>query len=865
MIAHNPLHGSGQAGFPHPALALGDDAHTTQGVGMTDGRRRQPASDEAPHTIPEDAAVLAAPHQRTAPEASYLEPEQPQRRCVHGHSVVPNVSTPPPLPAFSPLGDGIVQSSLKFSSQLVQLRLQSFAHRLPQHRVHSIASLLYADMREAEKVERLRFAISTPLPVVDRKRTKFQQACFLGMQFQVELPHSFSEFRPKVIGIRFAVESNHDVVRESHHDDIAVCVLLTPCLDPQIEHVMKIDVGQERRGTSTLGRPFLRPYSLPVLQHAGPQPFLDEPYNTLVCDPMLDELHQPFVRNAIEEASDVQVEHPVHFSRQQSRVERVQRLVLAASWPEPVRKSEKVRFVDGVHHLDRGTLDDLVFQRRHSERSLPPVGFGNVHSTHRLRSVRSSLQPFRELLEIFFRLLPVMPPRLPVHARRGFLLQREVGHPQRFQVIDVVQERGEPHLLILSCCLTYPLQRTGRVAPARSPGRVLLGQVPFGQPSSLHPLRRRLSGIVRELPRYYRAVRLPKSVRHRRASLDFSMRPKATATLGGLGISRFPREVFPYVLGVSDRAGLWYTSRYRCTRWSLPLLLTASASRSKFLSRLNTRPARSPANASTPPLRATPHDSGPMWVGRVRWWRGSGLRMMPTFPPPPLSFRTAGFPQYGWKVGFSGSAFPRVAQVKPAPGMPCPTRRCASALRAPRFPTLRPALCRNNVFGSTLPCEELSPLPQRPSLRSGFYCPSPSTLNRPHPSHSQAHPVFAAGRLIRDAFAVLVRLGDPRVVPCFRCSSLLDMPPSTTAGSSLAACTQFLRQRCWPSPEIERLGTPKVPHHPLPMGRIFAASLVRYALRPVELLAPLADPTGCLPQPSEAFTPGLSNGSVALP
>ncbi len=30
MIAHNPLHGSGQAGFPHPALALGEDAYAAQ-------------------------------------------------------------------------------------------------------------------------------------------------------------------------------------------------------------------------------------------------------------------------------------------------------------------------------------------------------------------------------------------------------------------------------------------------------------------------------------------------------------------------------------------------------------------------------------------------------------------------------------------------------------------------------------------------------------------------------------------------------------------------------------------------------------------------------------------------------------------
>src|SRR6266478_839013 len=622
MIAHNPLHGSGQAGFPHPALALGEDAHASQGIGMTDGRHRQPASDEAPHAIPKDAAFLAAPRQRAMPEPPHLEPKEIQRRLVHGHPVVADVSTHHRLQPFTQFGDGCMHSSLKFGFHLVQLRLQPFADRLPQHREPSIAPLLHADVREAKKVERLRFPFSTPLPLVDRMRTELQKSRFLGMQLQVELPHSFRKFRPELIGIRFAVKAHHHVVRESHHDDITVRALLTPCLDPQIEYVMKIDVRQKRRSTSALGRPFLRPYSFPILQHAGLQPFLDEPHDAPIRHPVLDELHQPFVGNPIEEAFDVQIQHPVHFSRQQSGVQRIQRLMLASPWSEPVRKSKKVGFVDSVQHLDRRSLDDLVFQRRDSERSLPPVGLRDIHSTHRLRSVRSSLQPFGKVLEIPLPFFSVMPPRLPVHARRSFLLQSEVGHAQCFQVVDMVQERCEPQLLILSCCLTYPLQRTRRVNPARCPGRVLLWQVPFGQTLSLHPLRRRLPGFVRRLPRYCRSVRLPRSVRHRRTSLDFPMRPKATATLGVPGTSRFPNEVSAYVHGVSDRAGLWHTSRYRCTRWGLPYLLTASASRSEFLTRLNTRPVRSPST-----LRRRPCERLRMTRGRC----GSLLHFRMTF------------------------------------------------------------------------------------------------------------------------------------------------------------------------------------------------------------------------------------------
>jgi hypothetical protein len=76
------------------------------------------------------------------------------------------------------------------------------------------------------------------------------------------------------------------------------------------------------------------------------------------------------------------------------------------------------------------------------------------------------------------------------------------------------------------------------------------------------------------------------------------------------------------------------------------------------------------------------------------------------------------------------------------------------------------------------------PPPQGSSLETRLCCPGPSSLNRPHPPHSRAHRDFTVWRLIRDAFAVRERLGDPRAVPGFCCSFLPDMPSSMSPGSS---------------------------------------------------------------------------------
>ena len=79
------------------------------------------------------------------------------------------------------------------------------------------------------------------------------------------------------------------------------------------------------------------------------------------------------------------------FFRHDPDPERIQRIVLAAPRPEPVREAEEVLLVDRVEHLDHGPLDDLVLQRGDAQRPLPPVRLRDVHPPGRLRPVRPAM------------------------------------------------------------------------------------------------------------------------------------------------------------------------------------------------------------------------------------------------------------------------------------------------------------------------------------------------------------------------------------------------------------------------------------------------------------------------------------------
>jgi len=158
----------------------------------------------------------------------------------------------------------------------------------------------------------------------------------------------------------------------------------------------------------------------------------------------------------------------------------------------------------------------------------------------------------------------------------------------------------------------------------------------------------------------------------------------------------------------------------------------------------------------------------------------------------------------------------------------------------------------------------------------GIYSSAPEALARvrvivsrsvitywPHPPHSQAHRDFTAWRLIRDAFAVRERRGDPRVVPSFRYTFLPDMPSSPTPGSSdivMSNIAMLTRS----SPHPNRLDTPKIPAIRFTRGYITwlhwftFATACRVARLPGRIKPEL------LPAPGDFYFQAF-DGSVTLP
>src|ERR1700674_2008901 len=202
------------------------------------------------------------------------------------------------------------------------------------------------------------------------------------------------------------------------------------------------------------------------------------------------------------EVPEIGVQHPLYPPLFDRLVQGGQRLVCVASWPRAIREAGKFALVYGIEDHTRRSLDKLVLQCRDANRSLllGVPAFGDVHPSHRLWAVRTSPHPIRQRDQVRLQSLAVVLPRLAVHAWCRITFQLVERRPERVNRIDVVQQRGESHSLLLFCCLPYPPQCRMHARPTLCSERGGLWRVSLRQPPSLRSLRRPPPGLVRDLP-----------------------------------------------------------------------------------------------------------------------------------------------------------------------------------------------------------------------------------------------------------------------------------------------------------------------------------------------------------------------------
>ena len=115
-----------------------------------------------------------------------------------------------------------------------------------------------------------------------------------------------------------------------------------------------------------------------IFDNANLEPFCDEAQDALVRDTVLEETDNPRVGHGIEKAPDIRIEHPVHLFPEDTDMESVQRIMLAAPRSESVGEPKEVFLVDCFENRRDRLLDDLVLQAPNAQRPFRAIGLRNV-------------------------------------------------------------------------------------------------------------------------------------------------------------------------------------------------------------------------------------------------------------------------------------------------------------------------------------------------------------------------------------------------------------------------------------------------------------------------------------------------------
>src|SRR3984893_4315927 len=268
VIADHPLHGSRRAALRHRALALRHDPKQHRRPWVHDSSSRDVAVSQPLHSLPFFFCFLAASPEGSMPQSVHFLPEPLDGPCIPSDAVVLAVSAYHGSQPLAYLGYRVVPTSPQLLFDLFELGSLAIAYRVPSHREPASSPGPPTAVHKHQKLEGLRLPLPTPPPILCGVPPKLQQARLVRVQLQPKLLQSLPQDFQKTLGIRLGLEPNDEIVQIPHDDHLTLRLCRPPSLCPQVEHVVQVHVGQQRRDTPALLGADLTARPRPVFQHA---------------------------------------------------------------------------------------------------------------------------------------------------------------------------------------------------------------------------------------------------------------------------------------------------------------------------------------------------------------------------------------------------------------------------------------------------------------------------------------------------------------------------------------------------------------------------------------------------------------------
>jgi hypothetical protein len=207
---------------------------------------RNPPVQQWVETVPPHLRALTATNQNASPQSAHATPENAQLPGVTGHRVVLVVALHNLPKPVADLTRTMVLPVLKLCLDEVELCNHTLLRRNAPDVEGSAAREAPTETREPQEREGLRFSLATPFSISDGEPPELDESRLVRMQFQTEPYQPFPKLREEPLGVSSVLKAHYKIVCIPDDDDIAECGLLAPGLNPQVEYVVQVHVGEQR-------------------------------------------------------------------------------------------------------------------------------------------------------------------------------------------------------------------------------------------------------------------------------------------------------------------------------------------------------------------------------------------------------------------------------------------------------------------------------------------------------------------------------------------------------------------------------------------------------------------------------------------